>query len=275
MTQLSYKKAGLWAALMILAAAATPLWSRQAPQQDMESLLDKLSRKIAASSDYKSWRASVLSTITRMDKNWTPEDVTVVTKSIASSAGGEPREEILKALQTKKGKTTDITQKYAEERRKEREKERQRRAKETPDASADKPRGGGAMPLDEFLPFSEKRRPDFEFRLRERPISEGSAVSVLEGRARVKSLRNWEGTFSFDPETYDLISLDLRPSQIPKMVKELAMQIDFEVLDDRYLVLKRLRFKVNGGIFIKHVRQIVEDVYSDFEVLDQKADTTS
>ena len=59
------------------------------------------------------------------------------------------------------------------------------------------------------------------------------------------------------------------------MVKELAMQIDFEVLDKRYLVLKRLRFIVNGGIFIKHVRQIVEDVYSDFEVLDQKVDTTS
>jgi hypothetical protein len=260
----------IWAA-----AAATPLRSRQAPQQDLESLLDKLSRKIKASSDYKSWRASVISTITRMDKNWTPEDVTVVTKSIASSAEGEPREEILKALQTKKGKTTDITRKYAEERRKEREKERQRRAKETPDASADNPRGGGAMPLDEFLPFSAKRRQDFEFRLRERPFSEGSAVSVLEGRARVKSLRNWEGTFSFDPQTYDLISLDLRPSQIPKMVKELAMQIDFEVLEDRYLVLKRLQFKVNGGIFIKHVRQIVEDVYSDFEVLDQKADKTS
>lgn len=30
------------------------------------------------------------------------------------------------------------------------------------------------------------------------------------------------------------------------------------------------RFKINAGIFIKHIRQIVEDVYSDFEVLDEK-----
>jgi hypothetical protein len=88
-------------------------------------------------------------------------------------------------------------------------------------------------------------------------------------------MRNWEGTFSFDPETHDLVSLDLRPSQNPKMVKELNMRIEFEVLEDRYLVLKRLQFKVNGGIFIKHVRQIVEDVYSDFEILDQKAGTSS
>jgi hypothetical protein len=268
--RLSFKKAGRWAALMILSAAAMPLWSRQAQQQDMESLLDNLSRKIEASSDYKSWRASVVSTITKTDKDWTPEEVTVVTKSIASSAEGEPREEILKALQTKNGKTTDITQKYAEERRKEREKAGKRRAKEATEASADDQHEGGAMPLEEFLPFSEKRRKDFEFRLQERRVLEGLPVSVLEARAKVKDQKNWEGTFSFNPETYDLISLDLRPSQIPKMVKELAMQIDFEVLDNRFLVLKRMQFKVNGGIFIKHVRMIVEDVYADFKVLDEK-----
>jgi len=264
-------KTGRWAALVIWsAAAAMPLLSRQAPQQDMESLLDKISQKIKASLDYKSWRASIVSTITKTDKNWTPEEVTVVTKSVGSSAEGEPREEIQKALQTKKGKTTDITQKYAEERRKEREKAGKRRAEEETAESADDKHDGGAMSLDEFLPFSEKKRKDFEFRLRERPISEGLTVSVLEARAKVKSLRNWEGTFSFNPETYDLISLDLRPSQIPKMVKELAMQIDFEVLDNRCLVLKRMQFKVNGGIFIKHVRMIIEDVYANFEVLDEK-----
>ncbi len=92
MTRRSSKIAGRRAALMILtAAAAIPLWSRAAPQQGMESLLDKLSQKIKASSDYKSWRASVLSTITKTDKNGTPEDVTVVTKSIGSSPEGEPR----------------------------------------------------------------------------------------------------------------------------------------------------------------------------------------
>jgi hypothetical protein len=234
----------------------------------MESLLDKLSQKTKASSDYRSWRASVLSTITKTDKNGTPEEVTVVTKSLASSVEGEPREEILKALQTKKGKTTDITQKYAEERRKNTEKTRKRQAKEATAASADDQHEGGAMPLDEFLPFSEKRRKDFEFRLQERPVSEGLPVSVLEARAKVKDPKNWEGTFSFNPETYDLISFDLRPSQNPKMVKELAMRIDFEVLDERFLVLKRMQFKVNGGLFIKHVRMIVEDVYADFKVLD-------
>lgn len=253
------------------AAAAIPLLSGQMPQQDMGGLLDKLSQKIKASFDYKNWRATIVSTITKTDKNWTPEEVTVVTKNIRSSNEGEPQEEILRALQTKKGKTTDITQKYAEERRKEREKARRKRAEEKTSASADDEHGGGAMSLDEFLPFSETKRGDFEFRLQDRPTAEGQTVSVLDVRAKVKNQRNWEGTFFFDPETYGLIKVDLRPSQNPKMVKELTMQIDFEVLNDRYLVLKRTQFKVNGGIFIKHVRQIVEDVYSNFEVLDVKS----
>ena len=271
MLKFSFRKMGRGAAWMIwLTVAATPLWSWQASQEDLENLLDKLSQRTKLSLDYKSWRASVLSTITKMDKNWTPEEIMVATKNIGSSDAGEPREEILKVLQTKKGKTTDITQKYAAERQKEREKARRRRAEEEKEASANGRRGGGAMSLDEFLPFSKSKRQDFEFRLQEPSASGGPAVSVLEVRARVKNPRNWEGTFAFNPETYDLIGLDLRPSQNPKMVKELAMRVEFEPLDNGFLALKRTLFKVNGGIFIKHVRQTVEDVYSEFEVLDEQ-----
>jgi hypothetical protein len=250
-------------------AAALPLLSGQAPPQDMDSLLDKLSGKVKASSDYQEWSASVISTITKMDKNWEPEEVTVVTKSVGSSREGGPWEKILEARQTKNGKTTDITRKYAQERQKERDKAARRRAEAEKDEPGSDRGGGGAMALDEFLPFSAARRKDYEFRLRERPVSGGPAVSVLEARAKVKDIKNWEGTFSFDPETGDLIGFDLRPSQVPKMVKELAMEIDFAVLDNRYLVLKRMKFKIDGGIFIKHVRQVVEDVYADFTVLGQ------
>jgi hypothetical protein len=251
-----------WAALALL------LLAEQTPQQDVGGLLDKLSQRIKASFDYKNWKASIVSTTTKADKNWAAEEVTVVTKNVKSSAEGKPEEEILKALQTKKGKTTDITQKYAEERRKEREKARQRRAEEQDPPAADDERGGGSVSLDEFLPFSDKKRGDFEFRLQDKTMLDGQEVSVLDVRARLKDPKNWDGMFYFDPETYDLLRIDLRPSKNPKLVKELEMLIDFEVLQNRFLVLKRTRFKVNGGIFIKHVRRIIEDVYSHFEVLD-------
>jgi len=271
MAGIFFKNKGQRAGLIIWSAATGILFlSGQTPSQDMAGLLDKLSQKIESSFDYKNWRATIVSTITKTDKNWAPEEVMVVTKNVKSISEGETQEDILKALQTKKGKTTDITQKYAEERRKEREKSRKRRAEAKTNAPADDENGGGAMSLDEFLPFSKKKRGDFEFRRQDRPAAEGEKISALEVRARVKNPRNWEGTFYFDPETYSLKKVDLRPSQNPKMVKELMMEIEFEALNDRYLVLKRTLFKVNGGIFIKHVRQIVEEVYSNFEVLDEK-----
>ena len=112
MSKLSSRKKGRGAARMLwLAAAAIPLLSWQASQEDLESLLDKLSQRTKLSLDYKSWRASVVSTITKMDKSWNPEEVLLVSKNIGSSDEGEPREEILKAQQTKKGKTTDVPQK--------------------------------------------------------------------------------------------------------------------------------------------------------------------
>jgi hypothetical protein len=261
------RRAGRW---VWCAALAFPFLSGQAPQPDMGSLLDKLSQKIKDSFDYKNWRASIVSTTTKTDKSWTPEEVTVVTKNVRSANEGEPQEEILKALETKKGRTTDITQKYAEDRRKEREKARKRRAGEQDQTGTDDEHGGGSMSLAEFLPFSEKKRGDFEFRLRDEAMVDGHPLSVLDVRAKVKDPRSWDGMFYFNPETYDLLKVDLRPSKNPKLVKELEMQIDFEVLNNRYLVLKRTRFKINAGIFIKHVRQIVEDVYSNFEVLDEK-----
>lgn len=255
---------------ILFVAAAILLCGGQAPPQETTRLLDGLAQRMKTAFDYKNWSAFVVSTITKTDKNWVPEEVTTVTKTLRSAGEGEPQEDIVKALLTKKGKTTDITQKYAEERRKDREKARKKRAEEENKVSSDEERGGGAMSLDEFLPFSAKKRGEFEFQLESRAAGEGKAVSVLEVRARVKSLRNWEGTFSFDPETFDLVKIRVRPSKFPKLVKELEMEIDFEILDGRYLALKRTRFKVDGGIFIKHVRQIVEDVYSNFEVLEGK-----
>jgi len=271
MAKTLFEKTSRWAGRWVWGAAlAFALLSGQTPQPDMGSLLDKLSQKIKDSFDYKNWRASIVSTTTKTDKSWTPEVVTVVTKNVRSAHEGEPQEEILKALETKKGRTTDITPKYAEERRKEREKARKRQAGEQDQTGADDERRGGSMSLDEFLPFSEKKRGEFEFRLKDDTRLEGTSVSALDVRAKVKNPRNWEGTFYFDPATYSLLKVELRPSKHPSMVKELEMQIDFEVLNNRYLVLKRTRFKINAGIFIKHIRQIVEEVYSNFEVLDEK-----
>jgi len=236
---------------------------------DIGRFLDRAAQKIAFYSDLKNWKASAVTTITKMDKTWKPESVTVVTKNVKVT-NGEREEEILKAEETKKGKTTDVTLKYAQEAREEREKEKKRRAEEKDQNKRGEGRGQSmTMTLDEMLPFSEKKRAEFDFRLMENGVLDGRPVAVLDAAAKVKDEKNWEGRFLFDPATHDLYQVEIKPSKNPKMVKELEMRLTFEILDGRYLAVKSSRFKINGGIFIKHIRQLIEEEYSGYEVLDK------
>jgi len=237
--------------------------------EDIRPFLDKVAEKIKAYPEYKNWKASTVLTITKMDRNWKPESVTVVTKNVKVT-NGEREEEILKAVETKKGTSKDITQKYAEEARENREKEKNRRAEEKNDKTKDDESRGGSLSLGSLLPFSQKRRDQFDFRLNEGAALNGKPAVVFDVTAKIKDEKNWEGRFYFDPATYDLLQLEVKPSANPRMVKELEVGMTFDVLQGRYLVLKSSHIKINGGIFIKHIRQVVEEEYSGFEVLDEK-----
>jgi hypothetical protein len=125
------------------------------------------------------------------------------------------------------------------------------------------------MDIDELLPFSPERRPNFQFDIRETADPTGRRLVLLDVKAKTRDQRNWEGTYTIDPAAFDILRAEIRPSKMPRMVKELSVEADVEVLDGKYFVLKRTRFKVNGGfLFIKRVRMTVEEVYSDVRILD-------
>jgi hypothetical protein len=254
---------GSCAGLMISAFSAA---GTQAPgAQDLTAFLDKAAQKIKSYSENASWTASAVSKTTKMDKNWTPESVTVVTKTVKLS-DGDREEVILKAEETKKGKTKDVTEKYVEEANASREKGRKRRAEQQTGGGGDSRRSVG-ISLDSLLPFSEQKRGQFEFKLTENADLEGRPAILLDVAAKVKDEKNWEGRFYFDPATDDLLGIEVRPSENPSMVKELEFRMTFEILEGRYLAVKSSRVKVNGGFFLKHIRQVIEEEYSGFEVL--------
>ncbi len=253
---------GSYAGLMIFALSAA---GAQTPaSQDLASFLDKAAQKIKSYPQKASWTASAVSKITKMDRKWTPESVTVVTKTV-KLLDGERDEVILKAEETKKGKTKDITKKYAEDAKETRDKERKRRAEEG-DGGGNS-RRGGSMSLDSLLPFSEQKRGQFNFQLTKNAALDGRPAVLLEATAKVKDEKNWEGRFYFDPLTIDLLRIEVRPSENPSMVKELDFRMTFEILEGRTLAVKSSWIKINGGFFLKHIRQVIEEEYTGFEVV--------
>jgi len=260
-------KAGRWTSsligLAILGIGMSVAGGQTSGASDLASFLDKAALKIRSYPEKASWTANTVTTITKMDRNWIPESVTVVAKTVRVT-DGEREESILKAEETKKGKTRDITRKYAEDAREARERERKRRSEANEGNRSG--RRSASFSIDEFLPFAEPKRGQFYFLLTEKAAVDGRPAVMLEVTARVKSEKNWEGKFYFDPETTDLLGLEVRPSENPSLVKELEFRATFEVLDGRVLVVKSTRAKVNGGFFLKHIRQVIEETSSGFEL---------
>lgn len=239
--------------------------TQTAGPRDLATFLDHAAQKIKSYPEKSNWTANAVSTITKMDRKWTPESVLVVAKKVTFTDGARD-ETILKAEETKKGKTKDITEEYAAEAKEARDKERKRRAEERAGGGR-AGRRGQSMSLDELLPFSEQKRNQFDFRLTENAAVDGRPAVLLEVKAKVKDEKNWEGLFYFDAATDDLLRIEARPSENPSMVKELEFRMTFEILDGRYLAVKNSWIKINGGFFLKHIRQVIEEEYSGFEVL--------
>jgi len=253
-----------WAAVFLTPG---PAWCFGFAQDgELNPLLDRIAERAKSHPEVKSWRAGAVTVVTEMDKNWKPKKTTRVRKTVAVT-GSERSEKVLEALQTEKGVTKDITAEFIREAAEER-----RDAKDKPADSStgnkDEQRGmSRSLSLEELLPFSEKARQSYTFVRLQDEVIEGRAVYVLESKAKIKGEKFWEGRCFISPESYDVLRVNLTISKNPKFVKELSTEIDFQVLPDGHFFIKKTWMKVDAGMVIKHIRMIVEEEYSDVEVL--------
>lgn len=250
-------------AAALLALAALPFVFGQA-RPDLPTLLNGVEARLKAGFHYQGWTADSTTVITTLDKAGRPEKITRIAKTVRVVAGVRT-ETILKAVETEDGQDSDITDDYAKEQRAREAKERKRREDE---ARKGGPQGrrSGSFDLDEIMPFAAAKRPGYDFVLR--PGVDGHPFLVLEARAKVPADKSWNGVYTIDPVTFDIRRAEVRPSKNPRFVKELWAEADILALPGGQLFIKRTKFKVDGGIFIKHIRMIVEDDYAGVRLLD-------
>jgi hypothetical protein len=253
-------------AMLILAGVLVVLFPGigRVQQDDPESFLNKVAERLDSYPDLNDWKASVLSTVTRVDKNWRPKKTTSVRKVIEIH-GEESSEEILEVLEEEKGQTKDITTKYKQEDKERRDKAEQKRRER--EEKGEEEEGSFILSEEDFFPFSEERRKSFDFMLLEESLAEDRPVYVLESRAKVKSDKLWEGRYYIDKDTFDVLKMEIMPSKNPKHVKELEMEVLFQILPGGFLILRKTKTRINAGIFIKRIRMIIEEEFSDYEVL--------
>jgi hypothetical protein len=235
-----------------------------APASDREGglapLLDKISKRMNSYPENGNWKYSVVTKTTEMDKQWRPKKTTITTanvKEVDNVLSGE----ILKAVETEDGITKDVTEKIAKQTKKQLERTNKERAEQ-------KEQKGTGNEYDAFFPFNENKRAKFAFHRLDDADTNERPVYIIEAVAKEKDEQLYEGKFYIDQTTYDIIKVRIKPSKNPRFVKELEMDIDFEVLPEGKFIRRRSRTRVDGGLLFKRFRMIVEEEYFDIEILD-------
>ncbi len=262
-------KTGQAIGFLVIAALTVsgPARANQEQGPDLTALLDKIAQRIESHAKNENWTLSVITTITRMDKNWKPEKVTLVDRK-ARVNHGDVSEEIISATETEDGGKKDITDKYRKESAERRAREQREQEDRKRKGTAEKRRQRLRLDMTEedFLPFSAKNRPHYEFELVSEAALDERSVFVVATKSKAKEDIHFEGRYYVDEETFDVLRAEVSPAKNPRFVKELEMTIDFQLLPGGYFVLKYSKTRVNAGFFLKHVRMVIEEVYSQYEI---------
>ena len=228
--------------------------------EDLTPLLNMISKRMNSYPENNNGQYTILRKSTEMDKNWQPKKTTV-TKTIEKVIDGMSSVEVLEAVEIEDGVTKDIKQEAIEQTKKQTERANKRRAEQKDEESTENA-------SDEFFPFSENRRAKFEFkRLNDDTINE-TPVFIIEAVAKEKDKDVFEGKYYIDQKTYDVLKARLKPSKNPIFVKEIDMEIDFQVLPEGHFVLRRSEVRVDGRFLFKRIRAITEEERFDYKILD-------
>lgn len=250
---------------LVIAVCCWPV-NASAQEVTAEEILDRTAERVAAYPELKNMEARASSTVLNMDKNWKAKKTTLVEKVVRVSDGLRS-EEILSARETAKGRTQDVTAKFAEDARKQEEKARKRRAKRA--AKGEEEEGGRRdFTAEQMFPFDQERRGEYTFTRKGGSYVGRRSVHVIETRAKVPSDERVDGLYYIDQQTFDVLQAEVHFSKNPKMVKRFEMEARFKVLPEGHLVMERSLIRIHVGLVVKSIRVEAVEEYRDYKILD-------
>lgn len=230
----------------------------------VDQVVEKAYQRLVSYQDFGRWQALVVSSQTSADRYWQPEKIRRVTKRMKFD-GGQLDEEILEAVEIEKGRVKDITESYRRERLERLRQVREQRKRTS--SSGQEPGSGLRLSLDELIPFSEKNRKNYQFKLLGEAELDGERVILLEARTSLKKDFLFEGLFYLSGDSYDLRRLEIIPVKTPGFIREFLMEVDLALWQER-LVVKKVKIKIYGRFLFKSIRRIIEEDYSNYQRLD-------
>ncbi len=251
------------------AAEASPQKSRGAKAPTVSSpealaLVETIAERQASYPELESWQARARSTSSRMTSDWKPASV-VETDKIVTVDGLYWSEEILRATETRDGRTKDVT---AETQKEARQRAAKQRRSSPGDREADQQSRGRRsldMARDEIFPFAADRRAGYDFFLEGPSELDGSPVLLLRSRSRLRNDKTLEGLYFVDPATHDVRRTELTLAKRPAPLKRMEIELDFAVLPEGYHMMVKAVMRIHVGVIVKNIRVEAVETYRDFK----------
>lgn len=232
---------------------------------DAAGLVAKIGERLASHPKLDSWQAKAHSTTSYMNSAWKPKKTTTTEKTVTVD-GGLWSEEILSAAETEDGKTRDVTKKLREKARARAEKQKRQSADKRKNEQRSRGRRNVDMIRDEALPFGPGKRPGYDFTVKGTADLNGMPVILLQSRSRVRSAEKLEGRYYIHPDTFDVLRAELTIAKRPGPLKRMEIKVDFLVLPEGHMVMKKADIRIHIVIIIKNIRIEAVETYSDYVV---------
>ncbi len=232
---------------------------------DAAELVAKIGERLASHPKLDSWQAKAHSTTSYMNSAWKPKKTTTTEKTVTVD-GGLWSEEILSAAETEDGKTRDVTKKLREKARARAEKQKRQSADKRKNEQRSRGRRSLDMIRDEALPFGPGKRPGYDFTVKGTADLDGTPAILLQSRSRVRSEEKLEGRYYIHPDTFDVLRAELTIAKRPGPLKRIEMKVDFLVLPEGHMVMKKAVIRIHIVIIVKNIRIEAVETYSDYVV---------
>jgi hypothetical protein len=226
--------------------------------ENLESLIEKINNRLSVFQQDSAYSCRIITKNRTMDKNWKPKTTTVIEKRMILN-GRQNRQEIVRAVEIKDGRETDITEKIQEQLERSKEKIENPEKEEKKELS---------LSGEDLIPFQETRRNLYEFELLPDTVIQGIRLHCIRTRAIEPSADVYEGLYLIRPETSVIDLILIRPSKNPRFVKRLNLEMHFIEMPGDHWVLSKMHARVFADLLIKKIRMDTEEEYDNYRFIE-------
>jgi hypothetical protein len=227
---------------------------------EWDVLLDRLENGCRRLGDPPPKSMTAVEILKDLDGDGRPKSVTTVTKSVAFRDSTRT-DSILNAVETKGGKTRDVTKEWIEKDAKEKAgRERKKGAKTKDEGKQD---ASYSMSSDDLFVFRKEIRDDYRFSWAKDTVIGGRSLRRITASPITPTEKRFFAEYVLSPDSTTVKFARLTPGKFPKMVKHMELSMRFIHDAEEHYFLDEFKMRFYASLIVKKIRMEITESYQD------------